>query len=123
MDESILKINPRPIPNIAPPTSADKSKSVKGGRDEKVKFQSSIKSEETTVAYTVEIVNFFPKNIAPTMRSGTLITIIRIPVRLVSMFNPLITFPFKTLLITVAIPVTPPGAILFGSRNTATPKE
>ena len=65
------------------------------------------------------MVKFLPKNIAPRINSGIFITIIKIPSILVSKPKIDCRTEFKI----TAIPVTPPGAILFTLKKSATPKE
>ena len=77
----ILKIMPMPRPNSTPPITEAINKSfVRGKTSFKTYCHKSIISEDTTVEYIVEIMNFLPKNTAPSIISGTLMKIISMPV-------------------------------------------
>jgi hypothetical protein len=67
--------------------------------------------EETNTAYIVDARNLNPNLIVPSKRMGTLISAIRVPVGNRS----------KNLVMMIATPEIPPGAMLLGSRKQATP--
>ena len=78
-------ISPSPNPNSAPPTTGAISELPMTGMCGTTNFaHSSISPEESAVLIIDEIINVLPKNIAPIIKSGTLIMSMSQPVPITS---------------------------------------